>query len=245
MDIEVKGNIVDDDSMWIYDWLGISATSPKKINKALADANGQPVTVKINSPGGSVFSASEIYTSLRNYNGDVNVQILGLAASAASVIAMAGKSLMSPTAQIMIHPVSTSVAGNHQDMEHTAEILRNADETVANAYVLKTGRSKDEILAMMDKETWLSAQKAKELGFIDEIMFDNGNLSNKFTNIGKFDMTAMYNSLVTVPEDIINKLIELNKSNNQPIKENKVDFFIKQKAQAKLNLIKLGGNIDE
>lgn len=244
MDIEVKGNIVDDDRIWIYDWLGMSATSPKKINKALSDANGQPVTVKINSPGGSVFSASEIYTSLRNYPGEVNIQILGLAASAASVIAMAGKSSMSPTAQIMIHPVSTSVSGNHQDMEHTAEVLRNADETVANAYVLKTGKTKNEILAMMDKETWLSAQRAKELGFIDEIMFDDGILSNKFTNLKNTELMDMYNSF-TISEDMINKLLELNKSKNQPSKENKVDFFMQQKAQAQLNLIKLGGNINE
>lgn len=242
MDIEIKGNIVDDDRIWIYEWLGMAATSPKKINKALSEANGQPVTVKINSPGGSVFSASEIYTSLKNYSGEVNIQILGLAASAASVIAMAGKSSMSPTAQIMIHPVSTHASGTHQDMEHTAEVLRNADETVANAYVLKTGKTKEEILAMMDKETWLSAQKAKELGFVDEIMFDDGILSNKFTNLKNTELLEMYNSF-TISEDMINKLLEFNKKKNQPVIENKVDFFMQKRAQAQLNLIKLGGKI--
>ena len=137
--IDIKGDIIEDDSQWIYDWLGWNYTTAKNVNKKLQEANGQAITVKINSPGGSVFAASEIYTELKNYPGQVNIEILGLAASAASVIAMAGKSKMSPTAQIMVHNVSTSCGGDYRAMEHTAEVLKNANDTIANAYINKSG----------------------------------------------------------------------------------------------------------
>ena len=110
--------------------------------------------VIINSGGGSVFAASEIYTTLKSYMGNVIVKIVGLAASAASVVAMAGtKVLMSPTAQMMIHNVTTYAEGDYRDMEHTAVILKNANDTIANAYRLKSGKTQEELLALMDDET--------------------------------------------------------------------------------------------
>lgn len=218
MDIEVKGDIVNDDDKWIYDWFGISAVSPKDVTNALNSANGQAITVKVNSGGGSVFAASEIYTSLKNYKGDVNIEIQGLAASAASVISMAGKSKMSPTAQMMIHNVSTGTQGDYRDMQHSAEILKNANKTVASAYILKSGLSEEEVLNMMNEETWLTAQQAKDLGLIDEIMFNNSLI-----NFGNIDLKAMYNSLPSIPNEIIQKMKENNKD-SQPI-ENEVDFL--------------------
>ena len=130
MDIEIKGDIIEDDSQWIYDWIGWSYTTAKNVKNALNNAKGESVTLKINSPGGSVFAASEIYTELRNYKGEVNIEIVGLAASAASVIAMAGKSKMSPTAQLMVHNVSTYASGDYRDMEHTEKNLKNAQKIV-------------------------------------------------------------------------------------------------------------------
>ncbi len=235
VDIDIKGDIIEDDSQWIYDWIGWSYTSPKNVINKLKEANGQPVTLKINSPGGSVFAASEIYTELRNYTGDVNIQIVGLAASAASVIAMAGRSSMSPTAQIMVHNVSTRAGGDYRVMEHTAEVLKNANDTIANAYIAKSGMTRKEALELMDNESYLSAQKAKELGLIDEIMFDN--VQSRLTNNVNL---KLYNSLSSIPEEILNLI---NKSSNQPIikENNMVDIFMQKKAKSELDILKLGG----
>lgn len=175
--IYIKGPIISDSDAWIYEWFGIDATCPKLINNAIDKANGADLEVIINSGGGSVFAASEIYTALKSYSGNVVVKIVGIAASAASVIAMAGtKILMSPTAQMMIHNVSTYAEGDYRDMEHTADILKTANDTIANAYRLKSGKTQEELLAMMDDETWMDAKKAKELGLIDEIMFEDVQL---------------------------------------------------------------------
>lgn len=222
--VNVKGPIVSSDESWIYDWFGIENTSPKSVNKAIEEANGDELEVEINSGGGSVFAGSEIYTALRSYQGNVTVKIVGLAASAASVIAMAGKKVvMSPTAQMMIHNVSSRVSGDYRDMEHTAEILKNANETIANSYRLKSGMSQEELLAMMDKETWMTADKAKEYGLIDEVMFEN-----------QIQLVASTGYSGLLPNEVINKM--RNKLQN----ENAVKV-----AQAKLNYLKLKGATNE
>lgn len=231
MDINIKGDIIEDDYQWLYDWIGWSYTSAKNVTNDLKKANGEPVNIKINSPGGSVFAASEIYTELKNYKGDVNIQIIGLAASAASVIAMAGKSSMSPTAQIMVHNVSTGASGDYRVMEHTAEVLKNANDTIANAYISKSGMSREQALELMNNETYLSAQKAKELGLIDEIMFEEGTTSNLkgLTN----SITGIYNTYTSIPKELLEKF---NQSNfNQPIKNENdmVDFFMQQNIENK------------
>lgn len=238
IDIEIKGDIIEDDSQWIYDWIGWSYTSPKNVINQLKQANGQPVTLKVNSPGGSVFAASEIYTELRNYSGEVNIQIVGLAASAASVISMAGRSSMSPTAQLMVHNVSTRASGDYRAMDHVSEILRNANDTIANAYIAKSGMSREQALQLMDNETYLSAQKAKELGLIDEIMFETNNIPSGLTN--KVNL-GLYNSFSSIPDEILNLFNKAN--NNQPItnKSDMVDIFMQQKAQSELDFLKLGG----
>lgn len=236
-DIDIKGDIISDDSQWIYDWIGWSYTSAKNVIKKLKEANGQPVRLKVNSPGGDVFAASEIYTELRSYSGEVNIEIVGLAASAASVISMAGNSKMSPTAQLMVHNVSTSqVEGDYRVMDHMSEVLRNANETIANAYVNKSGMSMEQALELMDHETWLNAQRAVELGLVDEVMFENNNKPN-LTN---FKNLQLYNSCTSIPQELLDKIKE-----SQPINKDEVDFFIKQKAQAQLNILKLGGKINE
>ncbi|MBJ8192512.1 Clp protease ClpP, partial [Bacillus cereus] len=104
----------------------------------------------INSPGGDVYAGSEIYTALKEYSGDVTVKIVGVAASAASVAAMGGKNvLIAPTAQIMIHNVSSGTWGDHRDMQHEAEVLQGWNKSIANAYALKSGMSESELLSMM------------------------------------------------------------------------------------------------
>ncbi|PAQ15062.1 hypothetical protein CD798_08445 [Bacillaceae bacterium SAOS 7] len=173
MKISVKGPIISNSDQWIYDWFGIEATSPKKINDQLSEAGKEDLEVEINSGGGSVFDASEIYAVLKDHPANVTVKILGLAASAASVIAMAGnKIMMAPTAQMMIHNASARTQGDYRDMKHAAGFLKNVNQTIANAYSIKSGKGYEELLAMMDKETWLTPQQALEHNLIDEVMFE-------------------------------------------------------------------------
>ncbi|MCD3351269.1 Clp protease ClpP [Clostridium botulinum D/C] len=214
--VNVKGTIVDSEDKWIYDWLDLDATCPKDVEKAIDTANGEDLEILVNSGGGSVFAGSEIYTLLKDYKGNTTVKILGMAGSSASVIAMAGKKIvMSPTAQIMIHNVACRSAGDYKDMQHTAEILENANKAICNSYILKTGMKQEELLDLMNKETWMNAQKAKEYGFIDEVMFDD---SNKLTN--------SINDTTILPSQVINKVRNLlnenkdKKLNNPQIKDN-------------------------
>ncbi len=223
--INIKGPIVSDSDAWIYEWFGIEATCPKMVDEAIEKANGEELEVIINSGGGSVFAGSEIYTALKSYAGNVVVRIVGLAASAASAIAMAGKKvLMSPTAQMMIHNVTTYAEGDYRDMEHAAGVLKVANDTIANAYRLKSGKTQEELLKLMDNETWMTAQKAKELGLVDEVMFEDD--VQLVASIG-------YSGLL--PPEVINTM------------RNKLQSEKALKAaQAKLNYLKLkGANIDD
>ena len=132
-----------------------------------------PITVWINSPGGDCIAASQIYTMLMDYKGDVTVKIDGVAASAASVVAMAGtKVLIAPTALMMIHNPATMAFGDHADMEKAIDMLSEVKESIINAYELKTGLSRVQLSHMMDDTTWMNAQKAVELGFADGILTD-------------------------------------------------------------------------
>lgn len=213
--VRIAGVIISNDQKWIYDWFEMDSFCPNDLRKAITDEY-ETIEVEINSGGGSVFAGSEIYTALKNHKGQVNVSIVGLAASAASVIAMAGKTVkMSPTAQFMVHNVSAQGEGDYRDMQHMADILKTANETIASSYILKTGKSKDEILAMMDKETWLTAEKAKEYGFIDEVMFTNDD--------SKFQLVANFMPNI-IPTNVIEKMV-------------------KEKAQAELDILKLRGEI--
>lgn len=158
-------------------WWGDEIT-PALFRDELAKVSGN-ITVWLNSPGGDCFAASQIYTMLRNYNSKVTVKIDGIAASAASVIAMAGdKTFIAPTAMLMIHNPMSFAYGNKADMEKTIEILEEVKESIINAYVLKTALSRNKISKLMDDETWLSAEKALQLGFVDGILFDEKNTEN-------------------------------------------------------------------
>lgn len=130
------------------------------------------VTVWINSPGGDCVAAAQIYNMLKEYNGNITVKIDGIAASAASVIAMAGTTvLMSPVSMLMIHNPATLAFGDAGDMKKAIEMLNEVKESIINAYELKTGLSRAKISHLMDSETWMNAYKAVELGFADDILF--------------------------------------------------------------------------
>lgn len=169
MKIEIKGVIVPDDDAWIYDLFDMDSTSPAAVQSAIDAANGDDLDVDINSGGGDVFSGSAIYAKLRSYTGNVRIHVTGLAASAASVIAMAGHSDIAPTAQIMVHNVSTYADGDYHDMQKARDMLKQANRSIAAAYAAKSGMSEHDALDLMDAESWLTAQDAVDYGLIDEI----------------------------------------------------------------------------
>ena len=171
--INIKGDIISNDDKWIYDWFEMDATCPRDVTEILnAAALDEEIEVLVNSGGGSVMAGQEIYSVLKQKK-NVTLKIQSMAGSAAGVIAMAGKSEISPVAMIMIHNVSMSGAsGDYHDMQKNAEILKQMNSAMAAAYTEKSGRPLDEILKLMDRETWLTANQCLEYGFVDEIMSD-------------------------------------------------------------------------
>ncbi len=144
--------------------------TPKIFRDELMSGEGD-ITVWINSPGGDCIAAAQIYNMLREYKGNVTIKIDGIAASAASVVAMAGnKVIMSPVSMLMIHNPMTMAAGDTTEMKKAISMLTEVKESIINAYELKTGMSRDKIAKLMDAETWMDANKAVELGFADEIL---------------------------------------------------------------------------
>ena len=170
--INVRGVMIPNDYKWYYDFFGEDSTCPRDVQKVLdAMVEGDEIEVYINSPGGIIDVGSEIYTLLRAQK-NVKIFITGEACSAASIVAMAGYCAMSPTALMMVHCVSSGARGNHSTMEHAAEMLRTADRALSTAYIAKTGMSEAEVLEMMEHETWLTAEQAKERGLVDAVMFE-------------------------------------------------------------------------
>ncbi|ABZ85469.1 peptidase s14, clpp [Heliomicrobium modesticaldum Ice1] len=154
-------------------WWGDEVT-PKLFKDELLSGSGD-ITVWINSPGGDVFAAAQIYNMLMDYSGNVTVKIDGLAASAASVIAMAGGDVyMSPVSMLMIHNPSTIAIGDSEEMLRAKALLDEVKESIINAYELKSGLSRAKLSHLMDAETWMNAKKAVELGFADKILFMGG-----------------------------------------------------------------------
>ena len=164
-ELELYGTIAEES--WFDDDI-----TPAMFKEELFAGSG-PITVWINSPGGDCIAASQIYTMLMDYKGDVTVKIDGIAASAASVIAMAGTEvLMAPTALMMIHNPATIAMGDHEDMQKAIEMLDEVKESIINAYEIKTSLSRAKLSHLMDAETWMNANKAVELGFADGVLED-------------------------------------------------------------------------
>ena len=186
--INVKGAIIGNDDKWIYDLFEMEATCPNDISNSIAEANGADLEIVINSGGGSVYDASE-----------------------ASVIAMAGdKVRIAPTGEMMIHNCSMMAWGDYRDMDRASEMLQNTNKAIANAYRLKSGMSEEDLLAMMDKESWLTPQSCLEYGLVDEIMFqDSGVKLSASANVGatipQKVIEGMRNSMVKGKQDIVDK----------------------------------------
>lgn len=177
MRIDIRGAIVSDGDQWIYDYFGVPAVSPKRImnqiDRAIANQEKELV-ININSPGGSVYSASEIYTHIKKFPGNTVSEIVGVCASAASIILLASKrALIAPTGALMVHNASIIAEGDYRDMEDMKQLLIQTNSAIIQTYKAKTKKSEEELKQIMDAETWMNAQQALEHGFVDEIMFSN------------------------------------------------------------------------
>lgn len=178
--------------------------TPKLFSDELNSGEGD-ITVWINSPGGDCVAAAQIYNMLKNYNGNVTIKIDGIAASAASVIAMAGnKVLMSPVSMMMIHNPATIAFGDHKEFAKAIDMLDEVKESIINAYAIKTGLSRAKLSHLMDSETWMNANKAIELGFADDVI---GESKDKEMN----DSLMMF-SRKQVNSNLVNKVVNKSKT---------------------------------
>ena len=192
----LNGTIAEDS--WFDD-----DVTPQLFKDELCAGEGD-ITVWINSPGGDCVAAAQIYNMLTTYKGNVTVKIDGIAASAASVIAMAGdKVLMSPVSMMMIHNPATIAFGDHTEMQKAIDMLNGVKESIINAYVIKTGLSRAKLSHLMDEETWMDANKAMEFGFADDVLkrdTDNveDNVEDSIPSVSSilFSQKAVSNSLV-------------------------------------------------
>ncbi len=198
-------------------WYGDEVT-PQIFKTELAAGEGD-ITVWINSPGGDVFAAAQIYNMLMDYKGNVMVKVDALAASAASVIAMAGTTVqMSPVAMMMIHNPMTIAIGDSEEMKKAGEMLNEVKESIMNAYEIKTGMNRTRISHLMDAESWFNARKAVELGFADEVLEDkcgNGEPKKK----DSMEIEGMMFSRMAVTNSLMEKLIQKPEGKKVPVEQ--------------------------
>lgn len=209
----LNGTIAEDS--WFDD-----DVTPQLFKEELNSGSGN-ITVWINSPGGDCVAAAQIYNMLMEYKGDVIVKIDGIAASAASVIAMAGtKVLMSPVSMLMIHNPMTVAFGNAGEMEKAIAMLDEVKESIINAYEIKTGMSRAKLSHLMDAETWMDANKAVELGFADDIIKRSETTDTQVPQVSMMYQEAqVVNSLM---DKIASKCKIENKETNTGVKADKL-----------------------
>lgn len=194
-EINVKGDIVINEYAEFYKWFDWECTCPQDVKSVLdSTPENEQIDVYINSGGGHVTAGQEIYSLLRQ-DKRVRIHIQGMACSAASIVAMAGKSDMSPVAMLMIHNVSGGAQGDFHEMEKAQRELKSMNEALAGAYAEKTGMDMQKLLQLMDKETWLTANQCIEMGFVDEI--DKPAQTNMYVNA--------YESGLRMTDEMLNK----------------------------------------
>ena len=189
-DIYIEGDIVSDDVKELYDYFGIEGvTSPGDLQSWLQENEGKPLMVHVNSRGGDLIAGQAMYSLLINRTGKTSGVIDGIAASAATLPLMAcGSVMMNATSMLMIHNASMGTFGNKNEIARDVAALKAFDNSIINAYQLKTGKSRDDLQLLMDNETWLDAREAKRLGFADviddELDIPSGLITNMI-NSGK------------------------------------------------------------
>mgnify|MGYP000953366089 CR=1 FL=1 len=228
MKININGYIIPNEYKRVYDWFGMDSCCPNDIKAARLKSVNEPLEITIGTCyGGSIFAGSEIGSEIASHTPGSTGQIMGLAASAASVLAMYIKHLsMAPTAMMMVHNVSSYADGDYHVMDKEKTILINCNKAMAAAYTLKSGITEDETLKMMDKETWLTAQQAKERGLVNEILFENLDPTQMVAAVGPG----------MIPKAVIEKTLAMLDEKKDPVKSIK-DTKKFDLAKAKLNLI--------
>jgi ATP-dependent protease ClpP protease subunit len=200
IELRIEGDIIDNDYAWLYEWFGISATSPNAFREELNQYKGKNITVWIDSYGGSVFAAAGIYNALMEHKksgAKIKTKVDGKAMSAATIPMMAGdERLMSPMAMFMMHNPLTSASGYASDFRKTADVLDEVKETIVNAYQLSTKRSRSKISSMMDEETYMSARTAIKEGFATGMLYadDGEQKTEDIINLGYGRILAIQNS---------------------------------------------------
>ena len=212
VELRIEGDIIDNDDVWFYEMLGVEHTVPNMFKDELSKHKNKPITLWINSNGGSVFAATGIYNALMERKGDITVKI-EKALSAASVLATAGgRVLMSPMGMYMIQNPLTVAMGDMHELSNVATVLDKVKDMIMNAYQLKTGRSRKRISDMMDAETFMDVKAAIKDGFVDEMLYSNSEepIKNFKPNM-TFSMASIQNSAKLSIEKLINIQKELDK----------------------------------
>lgn len=198
-------------------WYGDEVT-PELFRRELESGQGD-ITVWINSPGGDVFAAAQIYNMLMEHRGDVTVKVDSLAASAASVIAMAGTTvLMSPVAMMMIHNPMTAAIGDSEVMKKAVAMLDEVKESIMNAYEIKTGLNRTRISHLMDAESWFNAKKAVEFGFADGILGDKCGSGEREKKDGT-ELEGIMFSRAAVTNSLLDKLMPKQREGKVPVEQ--------------------------
>jgi ATP-dependent Clp protease, protease subunit len=232
VELRIEGDIISDSDAWIYEWFDEPAASPNAFRNELNQHKGKSINLWIDSFGGDVFAAGGIYNALKSHDGKIIAKIDSKAMSAASVIAMAADEIhMSPVGLMMIHNPLTGVHGDMRDLRKAADVLDTVKDTIINAYVAKTNKSRSFISALMDDETYMSAHDAVKNGFADKVI---GEEEEKVMNFS-FNRFSIVNSA----NETMKKLKDFQKAqlaleNQQATSNNEVE---KEKFLLELELI--------
>jgi len=215
IELQIEGDIIDDEDVWIYEWFGIKATSPNAFKNELSKYAGKHITVRINSYGGSVWAAAGMYNALEDHKakgGTIDTRTDQKAMSAATIPYMAGqKRMQGAVDMLMIHNPLTEVYGYASDLRKVADVLDEVKETIINAYQLGTGRSRNKISQLMDAETYMGAKKAIEEGFTTEMITgaapEEPGISNLIYDRGK---------IMNSSGDALKRMVALCKEQSPP-----------------------------
>lgn len=228
--VKINGPIVSNDTASFYDWIGWDCCSPRKVETALTEADGEDVTLEINSPGGTCVSGYEIYNLIRGYSGKVKAHI-SYACSAATMIACAADQvLMSEAGIYMIHNTQGSAEGDYRDMDGKGAALRQFNESLLNVYEKKTGMSRKEIQKLMDESTYMGPQRAMEYKFVDGLIPDTRGEENLM-------QTAVAAEVPIVPENIAKEVMAMFKNREvAPVQPNNAEKPQEEKGERNMTL---------
>lgn len=181
--INIKGPIVSNEMAEFYEWIGWDAACPNTLRNGLEEADGDEVVIEINSPGGVCIYGYEMYTMLKEYEGKTTAHVISAMSAATLLVCASDEALISDTGIFMIHNVQSIAEGDYRDMQMEADALREFNAGIINAYVRKTGKSREEIQALMDIDSYMSPQTAIEHGFVDGYMFGDPNEKKDAVNL--------------------------------------------------------------